>query len=57
MPKYENPCYDCATPNYPCRGSNCPNRKVLVQEVNEVDDDDDDYDLPKECIRNFFRKE
>lgn len=57
MPKYENHCYDCATPNYPCRGSNCPNRKVLVQEVNEVDDDDDDYDLPKECIRNFFRKE
>ena len=59
MPKYENHCCDCATPNYPCRGSSCPNRKVLVQEVNEVDDevDDEDVSLPKECIRNFFRKE
>lgn len=55
MPKYENHCCDCATPNYPCRGSSCPNRRVPVN-YSEVHKDDDE-DLPKECLRNFFRKE
>lgn len=27
---YEDQCCSCATPNYPCRGARCPNRRVEV---------------------------
>jgi hypothetical protein len=30
MVKIENHCCDCAVPNYPCRGSHCPLRRVEV---------------------------
>lgn len=41
MLKYENLCCDCATPNYPCRGSRCPLRNVPVVYCDRCDPDGD----------------
>lgn len=67
MLRYENHCCDCATPNYPCRGSRCPLRNVPVHycdncdpkchvpltEVYEVDG----VELCEDCLKEMFLKE
>lgn len=62
MVKYENHCCDCATPAYPCRGSECPLTKVPVhycdkceceiEEIYEVDGEE----LCEDCLKELFRK-
>ncbi|MBO7250840.1 MAG: hypothetical protein J6V42_06160 [Clostridia bacterium] len=47
MVRIENHCCDCAVPGYPCRGSACPSRRVVVHycdRCNAVLDDDDIYE-------------
>ena len=36
---YTNECCDCATPGYPCLGSNCPNRRVPHYYCDECEDE------------------
>lgn len=62
MVKYENHCCDCATPGYPCRGRECPLRKVAVyycdacgEELEEVYDVDG-RELCEECLKDEFRR-
>lgn len=64
--RLENHCCDCATPNYPCRGASCPNRRVPVhycdkcdpkaqyplEEVYEVDG----KELCEDCLKEMFLK-
>jgi hypothetical protein len=56
--KIENHCCDCATPNYPCRGSACPLRRVEVHycdgcgeqlDEDEIYEDDDGFELCELC--------
>lgn len=64
MLKYEDHCCNCAAPNYPCRGSGCPNKNVPVhycdkcnEETSEVYDVDG-KELCEECLKEMFlRKE
>lgn len=63
MLKYEDHCCDCATPNYPCRGSGCPNKNVPVhccdkcnEEISEVYDVDG-KELCEECLKEMFLRE
>lgn len=62
MVKYENHCCDCATPGYPCRGSECPLRKVEVyycdkcgEELDEIYEADDE-ELCEDCLKERFRR-
>ena len=62
MVKYEDYCYGCATPGYPCRGSECPLRRVEVHycdycgdEVGEIYDVDGE-ELCEECLKEKFRR-
>lgn len=64
MVRYENHCCDCATPSYPCMGSECPLRRVEVHycdnpkcreqlgDIYEVDDGE----YCEECLKSMFRK-
>lgn len=45
MVKYENECCDCATPNYPCLGSKCPNRNVPHYYCDSCGDEVDQKEL------------
>lgn len=62
MVKYEDHCCDCATPGYPCRGSECPLRKVAVyycdvcREKLEEIYDVDGRELCEECLKDEFRR-
>lgn len=62
MVKYENHCCDCATPGYPCRGSECSLRKVTVYYCDVCGDElDEIYDvdgreLCGECLKDEFRR-
>ena len=62
MVRYENHCCDCATPSYPCRGSECPLVNVEVHycdkckdELDEIYDDGDD-ELCEECLLERYRR-
>lgn len=63
MKKIENHCCGCAVPGYPCRGSNCPNRRVEVYycdkcgcELEEIYDVDGE-ELCESCLKEkFIRK-
>lgn len=65
MVKYENRCCDCATENYPCRGSSCPLRRVEVHYCDnpkcreELDAiyEVDGGEYCEECLKDMFRKE
>lgn len=64
MIRYENHCCDCATPSYPCRGSECPLVRVEVHycdnpkcreqldEIYEVDGNE----YCEECLKDKFRR-
>lgn len=61
MLRYENRCYDCAVPGYPCHGSSCPNRNVPVHYCDKCGDeiDGDIYDVDGEelcekCLKDMF---
>lgn len=61
MVRYENHCCDCATPSYPCRGSDCPLTHVEVHycdkcknEIDEIYDDGDE--LCEECLLERYRR-
>ena len=61
MVRYENHCCDCATPSYPCRGSDCPLTNVEVHycdkcktEIDEIFDDGDE--LCEECLLERYRR-
>lgn len=62
MVKYEDECCGCATENYPCVGSACPNRHVKHLYCDECNDDVEElYDfegvqLCKECLLKKFEK-
>ena len=66
MVKIENHCCDCATPNYPCLGSSCPNRKVPVHYCDKCDPqcnfplidvyEVDGKELCEECLKEIFLK-
>ena len=38
MVTYENECFDCAVPGYPCIGDSCPNRHVKRYYCDECKD-------------------
>ena len=63
MLRYKNHCCDCATPNYPCRGSICPNRNVPVYYCDKCGDEitevylANDEELCEDCLKEMFRKE
>jgi hypothetical protein len=52
MIKYENECCGCATPNYPCIGESCPNRRVPHRYCDECGEEDTlyEYDGEELCI-------
>lgn len=53
---HENRCCDCASPGYPCRGSECPNRNVSCYYCDDCKDEYDelfyyeDEQLCRDCI-------
>lgn len=65
--RIENHCCDCATPNYPCVGSSCPNRHVPVYYCDECDPkcenplvevyEVDDEHFCEDCLKEKFKKE
>ena len=64
MKKIVNMCRGCATEGYPCRGSLCPDRNVIVYYCDgcdcEIEDDVyevDGRDLCEDCLKDEFRKE
>jgi hypothetical protein len=66
MVRIENHCCDCATPNYPCLGSSCPNRKVPVHYCDKCDPncenplvevyEVDGKELCEDCLKETFLK-
>ena len=62
MFKIENHCCDCAVPGYPCRGSACPNRKVVVYYCDDCGEEldvvyeVDEEELCDHCLREKFRR-
>ena len=62
MIKYENECCGCATENYPCLGSSCPNRSVKHLYCDKCGDDREElydyngYELCEECLLDNFEK-
>ena len=62
MRKYTNECCACASPGYPCLGSDCPLLNVLHIYCNkcreEITDDDfftyENLDLHEECVIDFL---
>ena len=64
MVRYENHCCDCATPNYPCRGSACSLTNVEVHYCDNPKCGDeldeiymvDDKEFCEECLKEMFRK-
>lgn len=64
MMKHENHCCECATPGYPCLGSECPNRSVEVFYCDECGEEieGDIYEaegdeLCEACLLERYRKE
>lgn len=63
MLKYEDHCCDCATPNYPCRGSSCPNKNVPVHYCDKCKEEIaevyyvDGKELCEECLKEMFLRE
>lgn len=64
MIKHENQCCECATPGYPCLGSECPNRNVEVYYCDECGEeidgdiyDDGEQELCEACLLKKYRKE
>lgn len=63
MQKIIDMCCDCATESYPCQGSSCPNRNVLVYYCDRCKDeiDGDIYEvdgeeLCEDCLLKTFRR-
>ena len=62
MVKYEDECCGCATENYHCLGSSCPNRSVKHLYCDKCDDDCEElydyngYELCEECLLDNFKK-
>ena len=60
--RYEDECCSCATENYPCMGSSCPNRNVphLYCDKCEKEVEDlyktEDGELCAECVLKMFEK-
>lgn len=63
MKKYEDQCCGCAAPAYPCLGSKCPRRNVLVQycDICGAETDElyaiDDTDYCSECYDKLLYDE
>ncbi len=65
MRVFENQCCSCATPAYPCIGSACPNRNVLVYYCDicnsPIEEGHlycvDEEDVCEDCLKNKFRKD
>lgn len=64
MVRYENHCCDCATPSYPCKGEQCPLRRVEVhycdnpkcrEQLDEIYDDDG-KELCADCLLARYRR-
>lgn len=62
MIKYEDECCGCATENYPCMGSACPNRNVPHFYCDECGEDVeelynvDDKEICEQCLLKKFEK-
>ena len=64
MVRIENHCCDCAVPGYPCRGAQCPNRRVEVYYCDKCGEElpydgiyeADDEDLCEDCLKEKYRK-
>lgn len=62
MVMMENECCQCATENYPCLGSACPNRNVPHLECDKCHEEVDDLyetengQLCAECVLGMFEK-
>lgn len=62
MITYENECCGCATENYPCMGSACPNRHVMHLICDKCDEDVEtlyEYEgqqICAECLLKQFPK-
>ena len=63
MKKIIDMCCDCATPGYPCRGSQCPNKNVEVHYCDKCGDElDEIYDVDGEelcenCLKEMFKRD
>ena len=62
MIKYENECCGCATENYPCLGSSCPNRNVKHLYCDECKNDVEllynygSEELCEDCLKNSLER-
>lgn len=62
MVMMENECCCCATENYPCAGSACPNRNVPHLYCDECEEEVEDLyktedgELCAECVLKMFEK-
>ena len=63
MKKIENQCCKCAVPGYPCMGSSCPRRNVVVYVCDkcgyEMDDvyEVDGEEICEECLKEMSKKD